>query len=149
MESFMRRSSILSAAVLLAASSSLAFGLVIRHGGWTAAIAGKDGSPIKGSATMKAGKDAATTEIDVKYAGDTPSTTRPWHVHIGSCAKAGGVWGGGKAYAPLAGDAKGAAESKATIAMALPDTGSYYVNVHESATNMGKIVACGDLKADK
>ncbi len=145
----MRRSSILSAVVLLAASSSLAFGLAVRHGGWTAAIAGKDGSTIKGSATMHAGKDAATTEIMVKYAGDAPSTTRPWHVHMGSCAKAGGVWGGGKAYTPLVGDAKGAADGKATVAMALPDTGSYYVNIHESSTNMGKIVACGDLKADK
>ena len=49
----------------------------------------------------------------------------------------------------MVGDAKGAAESKATLALPLPDTGSYYVNIHESSTSMGKIVACGDLKADK
>ncbi len=138
-----------SALVLLGLSSSLAYGLVLRHGGWSGMVMGNGDSKIHGTATMKAGKDAATTEVDVKYSGDTPSTARPWHVHIGSCAKGGGVLGGGKSYTPFAGDAKGAAESKATLPVALPDTGSYYVNIHESSTNMAKIVACGDLKADK
>ena len=42
-------------------------------------------------------------------------------------------------------DDKGNGTSKAAIALALPDTGSYYVNFHESSANMGKSVACGDL----
>jgi len=145
----MRRSSILSVALLLAGSSSVAFGLVVRHGGWTAAISGKDGSAIKGSAKVKAGKRAGTTEVSVKYMGDASKMTRPWHVHSGSCAMAGGIVGAANAYSPLIGSAKGSAKGHATLAMALPDTGSYYVNIHESSTNMGKIVACGDLKADK
>jgi len=109
---------------------------------------GKDDSKIHGTATMKEGKDN-TTEVMVTLTGDTPSTTRPWHIHVGSCTKSGAPLGGGKPYTPMVGDAKGAAESKATLALPLPDSGSYYVNVHESSTNMGKIVACGDLKADK
>ena len=40
---------------------------------------------------------------------------------------------------------KGAAEGEATLRLALPDSGSFYVNVHESASAMAKIVACGDL----
>jgi hypothetical protein len=31
------------------------------------------------------------------------------------------------------------------LRLALPDSGSFYVNVHESASAMAKIVACGDL----
>lgn len=55
------------------------------------------------------------------------------------------MFGDAKAYTPLRTDAKGAAQGKATLRLALPDSGYYYVNVHESATQMGKIVACGDL----
>jgi hypothetical protein len=87
-------------------------------------------------------------QVTLTLTGDTPNTTRPWHIHIGSCAKGGGVLGGGTSYTPLAGDAKGAGSSKAALAAAFPDSGSYYVNVHESATAMATIVACGDLKFD-
>lgn len=142
----MKRKLIGGTAALLALSSSLAYGLVLRHGDWTGMVMGKDGSAIHGDAAMMAGKDAGTTEVTIKLTGDTPSTTRPWHVHVGSCATGGGVFGGGRSYTPLAGDAKGASEGKATLAVAVPDTGSYYVNIHESSANMGKIVACGDLK---
>lgn len=145
----MKRSNLAGAAVLLAMSSSLAFGLVLRHGSWSGMIMGKEPSMIHGNATMKAGKDAGSTEVAVKFSGDAGAGTRPWHVHMGSCAKAGGVFGGGRSYTPLTVDAKGNAESKATLAVALPDTGSYYVNIHESSTAMATIVACGDLKADK
>jgi hypothetical protein len=31
------------------------------------------------------------------------------------------------------------------LRLALPDSGNYYVNIHESAAAMSKIVACGDL----
>ena len=143
----MKRFSVATAAVLVGLSSSVAYGLVL-HGSWSGLVMGKDGSKIQGTATMKEGKDN-TTEVTVKLTGDSPSTTRPWHIHVGSCTKAGAPLGGGKPYSPMVGDAKGAAESKATLALPLPDTGSYYVNVHESGTNMGKIVACGDLTADK
>jgi len=110
---------------------------------------GKGGSKIHGTAVMKAGKDANTTEVTVKYSDDAASMTRPWHIHVGSCATAGGVFGGGKSYTAVAGDAKGVGESMATLAVAMPETGSYYVNIHESATAMANIVACGDLKHEK
>lgn len=139
----------LSYAVLLVAATSSAALAVARHGDWSGMVMGKGDSKIHGTVTMKEGKDATTSEVTLKLTGDAASTARPWHVHMGSCAKAGGVFGGGKSYTPIAGDAKGSGESKATLAVALPDTGSYYVNIHESATTMATIVACGDLKHDK
>ena len=108
-------------------------------------VMGKSGSKIRGVIAMEAGKTAGTTSAVVKYAGDIAGATRPWHVHIGSCAKAGAVLGAPSAYTPLRVNAKGAAEGKAILRMALPDSGDFYVNIHESATNMGKIVACGEL----
>ena len=138
----MKRSSFLGAAALLAVSSSVAFGLVLRHMDWAAAVAGKDGSPIHGSATMKSTADDKGTEIDLKLMGVAASASHVWHVHTGSCTKAGAPWGGAGNYKPIVADAKGNGESKATIPLAVPDTGSYYVNIHEGT----KIVACGDMK---
>jgi len=51
---------------------------------------------------------------------------RPWHIHIGSCASAGGVLGGGKSYTPITVDAAGAGSSRATLPIALPDTGAVF-----------------------
>ena len=142
----MKRSAIAGTAALLVLSSSVAFGLAVRHMEYDAKVVATDGSKMSGTAVMKSTADDKGTEVDFKIMGDAANATHPWHVHRGSCAKPGGVWGGGASYKPIAADAKGAGESKATIAMAVPDTGSYYVNVHESTTNMAKQVACGDLK---
>ena len=142
----MRRSLWVAAALTLTSSIALAR-TVQAH--WMGAITGKDGAKTTGTAMMMAGKSANSTEVSVDIKGETAGVTRPWHIHSGSCAKGGGVFGGGRAYTPISIDEKGSGSSSATLAVALPDTGSYYVNVHESAANMSKIVACGDLHSGK
>jgi Cu-Zn family superoxide dismutase len=112
---------------------------------WSARLSGKDGRKVSGAATAVPAPDGAGTVISISLEGDTPGATRPWHVHSGSCAASGGVVGGGRAYMPLTIDAKGKATGKATIAVALPDTGAFYVNIHDAAAAMNVIVACGDL----
>ena len=141
----MRISKITGVILVLTVSSSLAYGMARRHDAWDGLIVGKNGSKIRGVISMVAGETAGTTLAEVKYAGDRAGVTRPWHVHIGSCAKGGPVLGAATAYSALRVTAAGAGEGKATLGLALPDSGSYYVNIHESTTSMGKIVACGDL----
>ena len=116
-----------------------------RHVAWDGMVLGVGGSKIRGEVEMVAGKVAGTTAVEVSYARDAAGAIRPWHVHVGSCAKGGPVLGAASAYPVLRVDAKGAAEGTATLRLALPDSGSYYVNIHESAASMSKIVACGDL----
>lgn len=142
----MRHSKFAAIAAALAVSSSVALALTVTHGHWMGAVTGKDGAATTGSAMMAGSTDGKSTEVTLELMGETASVTRPWHIHTGSCAKGGGVLGGGKSYTPITVDDKGHGTSKATLAMAMPDTGSYYVNIHESGTNMSKIVACGDLK---
>lgn len=142
----MRRSFWVATALTLTSSIALAR---TAQSHWMASIKGKDGAVTTGTAMMMAGKTANTTEVSIDMKGETAGVTRPWHVHTGSCEKGGGVLGGGRAYTPMSIDEKGNGSSSATLAVALPDTGSYYVNVHESATNMGKSVACGDLRSGK
>jgi Cu-Zn family superoxide dismutase len=132
-------------ALLLAVTASLASGAVRRHVAWDGMVLGVGGSKIRGDVEMVAGKVSGTTAIEVTYARDAAGAVRPWHVHVGSCAKGGPVLGSASAYPVLKVDAKGAAEGKATLRLALPESGSYYVNIHESAAAMSKVVACGDL----
>jgi hypothetical protein len=140
---------VLKTALTLAACSGMtAFAAVRVHPNaeWRATIAGKDGRKVTGTASANPTADGTGTDVVVTIDGDTPGATRPWHVHAGSCATSGPVLGGARAYTPMAIDGKGYGRATATIAMALSDTGSYYVNIHDAAAAMGIIVACGDLK---
>ena len=140
----MGRTKILGVAAALALSSSVAFA-VTSAAHWMGSVTGKNGAKTTGSAMMMATTDGKGTEVTIDIKGETAGATRPWHVHVGTCAKGGGVFGGGRSYTPMTIDGSGAGASKATLAVAVPDTGSYHVNVHESAANMANIVACGDL----
>ncbi|MBL0939925.1 MAG: hypothetical protein IBJ03_13605 [Gemmatimonadaceae bacterium] len=112
---------------------------------WTATLSGKEGRKVTGTATAAPTADGKGTDVSVSLAGDTPGATRPWHIHIGSCAKSGGVFGGGRAYTPMVIDAKGNGTTKVTVPAVFADTSTYYVNVHDSGAAMSIIVACGDL----
>ena len=112
---------------------------------YTATLAGRDGRKVTGAATARPTADGKGTEVTVTLDGDTPGATRPWHVHSGSCKQSGGVVGGGRAYTPIAIDAKGQGKGTANIPVTLADTATYYVNIHDAAAAMGIIVACGDL----
>lgn len=110
-----------------------------------AKLEGKDGRKVSGSATAVPSADGTATIVSVSIDGDTPGATRPWHVHAGSCAKSGGVVGGARPYTPIAIDIQGHGSAKATVPVPLADTATYYVNVHDAASAMNIIVACGDL----
>lgn len=140
---------VLKTALILAACSGVtAFAVARAHVvvEWAASIVGREGRKVTGRATAKPTADGKGTDIAVMLAGDTPGATRPWHVHVGSCATGGPVYGGGRAYAPMAVDSNGESSAKATIAVPLSDTVGYYVNVHDAAAAMSIIVACGDLR---
>lgn len=142
---FTKRMAAIGGAFLLVGTASLASGAVRRHVAWDGMLLGVGGSKIRGELEMVAGKVAGTTAVEVTYARDAAGALRPWHVHVGSCAKGGPVFGAASAYPALRVNANGAAEGKATLRVVLPDSGSFYVNIHESAAAMSKIVACGDL----
>lgn len=112
---------------------------------WTTTLAGKDGRKVSGSAVVKPGANGAGSEVTVTLDGDTPGATRPWHIHAGSCTKSGGVVGSARAYSPIAIDLKGHGSATAKLDVALSDTSTYYVNIHDAAAAMQIIVACGDL----
>jgi Cu/Zn superoxide dismutase len=113
----------------------------------TATLTPQKGGTVAGTGTVQAGSSASTTVATVSLTGGTPGAVYPWHVHVGKCGMTPGgkVWGDGSAYKPLKVGSDGTATSTATISMAPPTTGDYYVNIHASPSDLGTIVSCGNL----
>jgi hypothetical protein len=99
---------------------------------------------IRGTAWM-ASVGASQTRVYVSIANAAPGGNHPWHVHIGQCGANGDVLGPASAYPPLHVNGDGTASATANLPIAMPTSGSYYINVHASADNMGTIIACGNL----
>jgi hypothetical protein len=101
---------------------------------------------VRGTAAwMRDGTAASTVTISLSNA--TAGGVHPWHIHAGHCGENGAIVGSTAAYTPLAVNDKGNASSNAHLAMSLPSSGDYYVNVHASVTNLGTIISCGNLAA--
>jgi hypothetical protein len=113
----------------------------------TATLAPQKGGTIAGKATVEPGTSAGTTVATVSLTGAKPGAVYPWHVHVGKCGMTPGgkVWGDPPAYKPLTAGSDGTAKGTATISMAVPTSGDYYVNIHASPSDMGTIVSCGNL----
>ncbi len=85
------------------------------------------------------------TRAQVSISNASPGGRHPWHVHRGQCGQDQGILGPADAYEPLRVDSDGKASQTAELSIPLPRSGSYFINVHASASNMSTIVACGNL----
>lgn len=113
----------------LSTPAGLAGALQIRGQGW---MAGDE-------------KNSGQTRARVEIANAAPGGLHPWHIHRGQCGSDQGVVGSTGAYKPLKVRGDGRADSEAVLPMPTPRTGSFFVDAHASAANMGTIVACGNL----
>ncbi|MFI5248855.1 MAG: hypothetical protein ACHQTF_02735 [Gemmatimonadales bacterium] len=113
----------------------------------TATLTPAKGGTIAGTASVEPGTGAGTTVATVSLTGAKPGAVYPWHVHVGKCGMTPGgkVWGDPSAYKPLTAGSDGTAKGTATISMAVPASGDYYVNIHASPSDMATIVSCGNL----
>ena len=101
---------------------------------------------VRGSAWMGAdGRESSRTRASVSIANAVPGGRHPWHVHVGQCGNDQGIFGAADAYQVLAVGGNGQAEAEARLAVAVPTSGQYFVNVHASPDNLGTIIACGNL----
>ena len=105
----------------------------------TVKLDAQNGSGENGSANLTDANGGVTVVISLTGA---PAGAQPAHIHTGTCSDLKGV-----AY-PLKDVVNGSSTTTVqgtTVAdlMAKP----LAINVHESAANLGKYVACGDLTA--
>ncbi len=112
---------------------------------WSTTLKSEGGSKVTGTATVDPGSKPNTATATISITGGEPNHTYPWHVHTGKCGAPGGPIGGGGNYKPVQTGADGSGKSTADLNVAAPASGNFSVNVHASPSEMGKIVACGDL----
>lgn len=111
---------------------------------WSGSLRGQGaGASITG--TLKALVNDDRTEVSVALNGATPDAELPWHVHEGACNAGGPIVGDSTVYTPLKVGSAGTASANAVLNLTLNEAKDYHVNVHASASDMGTIIACGDL----
>jgi Cu/Zn superoxide dismutase len=103
----------------------------------TVKLNAQNGSGENGTATLTQATGAVKVVIAIPKG---PAGPQPAHIHDGTCAGIQGV-----AY-PLTSLANGASTTTVkgvTIDQLL--AGKYAINVHESTSNLGKYVSCGNI----
>ena len=111
---------------------------------YSANLAAVSGSTVHGTATAHSMNGSQT--VNLQISGGTSGATYPWHIHTGSCSDGmTPIVGDPALYTALGTSGDGTASLMATIPITLSDNQRYHVNVHASPTDMGTIVACGDL----
>jgi Cu-Zn family superoxide dismutase len=112
---------------------------------YSANLAAMNGSTVHGTAmvhSMAAGQQTVALQIS----GGTAGATYPWHIHTGSCSEGmTSIVGSGQLYTALGTSGDGTASLTTNVPVTLDPAQRYHVNVHASPTDMGTIVACGDL----
>jgi opacity protein-like surface antigen len=104
----------------------------------TVALQQQNASGESGTATLT--QMGADLKVVISLKGAPATTPQPMHIHDGTCADLKGV-----AY-PLTNVVGG--KSTTTVKGVTIDKlvgGTYAINVHESAANLGKYVACGNI----
>ena len=113
---------------------------------WMATLAPVGASTVRGTATVHSMNDRQTVQIQI--VGGAPSGVYPWHIHSGSCADGmSPIVGAPQLYTALGAGGDGSASLTTDVPVALDGSQRYHVNVHASPSDMGTIVACGDLSA--
>jgi Cu/Zn superoxide dismutase len=105
----------------------------------TVTLNAQNGSGESGTATLTQSGSDVKVVIALKGA---PATAQPAHIHDGTCANLKGV------VYPLTSVVGGSSTTvvKGTTIDKLLG-GTYAINVHESAADLGKYVACGNIVA--
>ncbi len=113
-------------------------------GDWAATLSERNGSAVRGTVRLQSAVIGSGGNIAIT--GATPGASHPWHVHVGRCGGSGSMVGSPGSYPVLTVGTDGTASANVTIGTALSEGTAYSVDVHRSSTDMGTIIACGDLR---
>lgn len=103
-------------------------------------LAPQSGSNQTGTATLTGSGDK--TQVVIALNGMPANSQEPAHIHQGTCAKLNP-----KPAYPLTTVSSGQSATTVNVPLAQLQTGGFAINVHQSTTNIGTYVACGDIPA--
>jgi hypothetical protein len=111
----------------------------------SAAITGPTTVTLGGRSSMMRGSSSVETRAMLSLFGAAPGSTHAWHIHLGSCGNDRGVIGSPELYTPVVVGNDGRGDITITLPFTTPNTGEFYVDVHDSQTSASRIVACAPL----
>jgi hypothetical protein len=114
---------------------------------WNATLATPSGLQgavqVRGSGYLARDPNGSKAVIHISNA--TPGGVHPWSIRTGLCGNENPVLGDASAYPNLKVDKDGTAQGGATLSTPFPTSGDYSLEVRASTTNMGTVIACGNL----
>jgi len=114
---------------------------------WNAALATPSGlqGAVQVRGTGYLARDPGGSKAVIHVSNATPGGVHPWSVRVGHCGSENEVFGDPSAYRNLKIDKDGTAQTSANLSAPFPTSGDYSLEVRASPTNMGTVIACGNL----
>ena len=114
---------------------------------WNATLATPSGlqGAVQVHGTGYLARDPGGSKAVIHVSNATPGGVHPWSIRAGLCGGENPVFGDAAAYPNLKIDNDGTAQASANISTPFPTSGDYSLEVRASPTNMGTIIACGNL----
>jgi hypothetical protein len=114
---------------------------------WNATLATPSGlqGAVQVHGTGYLARDPNGSKAVIHVSNATPGGVHPWSIRTGLCGTENPVFGDPSAYPNLRVDKKGEAQTSANLSASFPTTGGYSLEVRASPTNMGTVIACGNL----
>ena len=110
----------------------------------SAAITGATTVSLGGRATMMPSTPVETRAM-LSIFGAPPGSTHAWHIHLGACGNDRGIIGSPELYAPVVAGPDGRGDITVTLPFSTPNSGEFYVDVHDSQSSASRIIACAPL----
>ena len=111
----------------------------------SAAITGATTVNLGGRGSMMRGNSSVETRAMLSLFGAAPGSTHAWHIHLGSCGNDRGILGSPELYTPVAAGTDGRGDITITLPFTTPNSGEFYIDVHDSQSSASRIVACAPL----
>jgi hypothetical protein len=144
----------------------LAVGLLVLASGFAAGCASRaaSSSPIGDRWTASLRADAAYPRLagavsvneedggsaaSISVTGAPAAALLPWHIHAGQCGSGGPIVGNASAYPLLRTGSDGRAAASVSVPADLAVDREYYLDVHAGSSELGTIVACGQLAVSR
>jgi len=114
---------------------------------WNAALATPSGlqGAVQVRGTGYLARDPGGSKAVIHVSNATPGGVHPWSVRVGHCGGENEVFADPSAYRNLKIDKDGTAQTSANLSAPFPTSGDYSLEVRASPTNMGTVIACGNL----
>ncbi len=113
----------------------------------SAAITGATTVTLGGRGSMMRGSSSVETRAMLSLFGAAPGSTHAWHLHLGSCSNDRGILGAPELYTPVVAGNDGRGDITVTLPFTTPNSGEFYIDVHETQSSASRIVACAPLTA--